>query len=347
MLTIFDVYEPTTKAKAAVCGHDAHGSTITELPNGEIMAVWYCGTCEKHPDVGIYTSRLAPGAQKWGPVSLLEKEANNKSEGNPVIYYDNITKRLWLFWVTMARAGYKRMPGGWSTCKMKCKHSDDMGHTWTQTRFLTKMWGRMTRNKPIRLSNGDVLFPIYSEWAGYKGNFLIATANEFAKGALECKWIKVGPVLGGIMQPTVVELDDKPGHLLAYFRTAKSGKFFPYMSISESQDFGRHWAPIWKGELYNPNAGNDMVKLQNGKIALAFNNSPTGRCPLSIALSEDGGKTWPYIQDLETDSTDGARYGYPGIIQAKDGSLYCSYTNRHGINIRVAHFDETWITNGK
>jgi predicted neuraminidase len=343
MLKIYDVYPPTVGEKFSICGKFGHGSTVTELPNGNIFAVWYAGLAEKHPDVGIWTATLDHKTEKWTEARLLEKAGPTKSEGNPVVYYDDETKRLWNFWSTMDRAGYDRIPGGWSTCKLRCSHSEDLGKTWAPPRYLTKFWGRMTRNKPLRLSNGDVILPIYSEWMGYKGNFLIATREEFAKGSQTSKWKKIGPVRGGIMQPTVVELE--LGHLFAHFRTSKSCKFAPWVSEAESFDFGRHWTPIRKGDLYNPNAGCDMVKLKNGHLALAFNDSPEGRCPLSIAISEDNGKTWPFINNLETDNTNGARYGYPGLIQAVDGSMYCSYTNKYGINIRCAHFDEDWVKN--
>jgi predicted neuraminidase len=340
MLKYYDIFEPTTDQKPAVCGINAHGSTVTELPNGKIMAVWYCGTAEKHFDVGIFTSTLDPTTGIWTPVVLLEKHDTHTSEGNPVIYYDEMTKRLWLFWVTMGRADKKHIKGGWSLCRVKCKHSDDLGNTWTEVRYLTHLWGRMTRNKPIRLSNGDLLLPIYSEWMGTKGNFLIAIQEEFAKGALHSKWIQTGGITGSVEQPTVVELDP-PGHLLAYMRTANGGRYNGWISISESVDLGRHWTKARQASLPNPNAGTDMVKLKNGNIALAFNNSPSGRTPLSIGLSEDGGQTWPYIRNLE--DRPNARFAYPGIIQVKDGTLYCSYTNDKGFNIRCAHFDEDWI----
>lgn len=333
MLEYHDVFEPQK------CGKNSHGSTITELPNGDIMVVWYCGSFEKAADVGIWTSTLKKGSASFTEPVLLEKESDRKSEGNPVIYYDIETKRLWLFWVTMDRAEYKFLTGGWSLCKMKCKHSDDLGNTWTPSRYLFKSWGKMTRNKPIRMSNGDVILPIYSEWLGTKANFLISTRDSFAKGAIESKWKKIGPIPGNIEQPTVVELE--PGHLLAYLRTANGSKYKKWIAQIESLDYGRHWTKPKITELPNPNSGCDMVKLKNGHIVLIFNDSPTRRSPLSLAISEDGGKSWPYKRVLEQD--DKLSFAYPGIIQAEDGTLWCSYTNKSGINIRTAHFDEEWI----
>jgi hypothetical protein len=35
------------------------------------------------------------------------------------------------------------------------------------------------------------------------------------------------------------------------------------------------------------------------------------------------------------------------IIQTTDGTIYISYTNKRGCNIRCVHLDENWIINGE
>jgi predicted neuraminidase len=339
MFKIYDIFEPTNEGKPAICGRDSHGSTLTELPDGRIMVAWYSGPYEKSHLVGIYSSIFTPSTQSWTPVVLLEKENEITSEGNPVLYYDSETKRLWLFWVTMSRADYAKIPGGWSTCKVKCRHSDDLGENWSSPKWLTHFWGRMTRNRPLRLSNGDVLLPLYSEWMRYRTNIWMATREEFAKGAPECQWKNIAGVGSKVLQPNIVELE--PGHLLCYMRTAKNAPLGPWISVSESKDYGRHWAPISKGPFPNSNSGLALMKLKNGHLAMAFNNCPTGRTPLSLAISEDNGKTWPYVRDIIHEENE--RFCYPEIIQATDGTIYVSYTNKRGINICCVQTNEEWI----
>lgn len=43
----------------------AHASTITELPNGDLLAAYFGGTQEKNPDVCIWVSRKAKGSDTW------------------------------------------------------------------------------------------------------------------------------------------------------------------------------------------------------------------------------------------------------------------------------------------
>lgn len=52
--------------------------------------------------------------------------------------------------------------------------------------------------------------------------------------------------------------------------------------------------------LPNNDAGIAVAVLESGALAVAFNNrAMRERCPLSVALSEDDGRTWPWVRDLE------------------------------------------------
>lgn len=44
---------------------EAHASTITELPNGDLLAAYFGGTKERNPDVCIWTSRKPKGSDTW------------------------------------------------------------------------------------------------------------------------------------------------------------------------------------------------------------------------------------------------------------------------------------------
>jgi hypothetical protein len=48
--------------------------------------------------------------------------------------------------------------------------------------------------------------------------------------------------------------------------------------------------------------------LASGTLCVAFNNlrGDKRRFPLSLALSEDGGRSWPWVRDLEPARLSGA-----------------------------------------
>uniref|UniRef100_UPI001495CCE0 exo-alpha-sialidase n=1 Tax=Streptomyces niveus TaxID=193462 RepID=UPI001495CCE0 len=71
-----------------------------------------------------------------------------------------------------------------------------------------------------------------------------------------------------------------------------------------------------------------------GGTGTAFWGAP--RAPLTLALSADGGRTWPVMRDLETGDghclTNNSRdklnreFSYPTILQGADGTLHIAYT---------------------
>jgi predicted neuraminidase len=110
---------------------------------------------------------------------------------------------------------------------------------------------------------------------------------------------------------------------------------------SRSTDNGRHWSKIEPTQFKNPNAGISLLALKNGNLVLSWNESETERCPLNVALSEDEGKTWPYVKALETER-EKAEFSYPYMIQARDDTIHLVHTVGRK-QIKHWHFDEEWI----
>lgn len=48
-----------------------HATTIVELPNGDMLAAYFAGTYEGHPDVCVYMSRRRAGHTEWDRPQLL------------------------------------------------------------------------------------------------------------------------------------------------------------------------------------------------------------------------------------------------------------------------------------
>jgi predicted neuraminidase len=335
----------------------SHGSNICEGPDGELIAVWYGGTAEKHEDVQVWMSKKKPGedwrepwvCEKEGKTSRIPEEMEefegNSSEGNPVLYFETEQQRLHMWWVTIYGFGNGR---GWSTGFIKYMHSDDLGETWVlkadnRPRLLHDFWGMMIKNVPIKLSNGDMLLPSMAEWTSYSPIYWKCTVDEFKKGSLESEWRKIQTTGMDCFQPTVVELE--PGHILSLMRSAEKGKFGGVMAQMESYDYGETWSdPIPnKYDFPNCDANNAMVKLDNGHLVLVFNDSPVTRNPLVAALSEDGGETFAYKKSIEVSADGTGRFHYPCVIQSSDGKIHVTYSYSPHENIKWASFTEDWI----
>ena len=110
---------------------------------------------------------------------------------------------------------------------------------------------------------------------------------------------------------------------------------------SESHDGGYTWSDAEDTEFPNPNSAVDVVKMKNGHIALVYNNHTYNRSPLSIAISTDGAKTFPYRRDIGGGDNS---FAYPYMIQKSDGKLLVLYTTNSRATIMVAEFAEEAIT---
>ncbi len=298
-----------------------HGSTLVELPGGDILAAYYGGDYEKAKNVAVYGARLGRGETKWSEPWILH-DTPDKSEGNPVLWFGPDNK-LWLFFVTI-------MKDNWNQALIFFKKSPDRGKTWSEPVQMLEREGWMTRNKPLQLKNGYILLPIYNEVL-FDSEFLIS-----GNGGRKWKMSSVIRSPGTNLQPTVVQLSD--GSLLAGMRTgSKNG----LMWWSRSKNNGKKWSKPYTTDVRNPHSACDMVMLADGHIALAYNDSPDNRNTLTVALSTDEGKTWSAKRNLEYKK--GEEFSYPAIITTSDNLIHVTYTYKR-VSIKHAVFNEAWIT---
>ena len=114
--------------------------------------------------------------------------------------------------------------------------------------------------------------------------------------------------------------------------------------------------------LPNNNASIQAATLPSGAIAIVFNHFsanddpdtptwPKRRYPLTIALSEDGGKTWPYMRHVDPgdgffgDANEpGNRVcAYPTVVAGDDGAIHVAYSYRGRQCIKYVRVTEAWI----
>lgn len=350
-------------------GAENHGSNVIELPNGDLACVWFGGDKEGANNVNIVFSRLPKGALQWTTPAFLSNDPE-RSDQNPIIFVTP-TSELWLMYASQMSSG--RGPSSWEekinnkevrgihwmqwTSVIQRRISKDNGETWGPVETLFDTPGSFCRNRMLVLSNGDWLFPMYysrRDSEGVYGNDVSVMKISKDQGN---SWTEHPiPNSQGRVHPTVVELGE--GRLVCFFRSRSADRIY----TSHSEDFGQNWSNAIRTELPNNNASIQAVKLESGKIALAFNylsvnDDPTktiwppDRYPLTIALSEDEGKTWPYMRHLDTgDGFFGPLnihlnrcLAYPSIFQSKDKSIHVAYSYLGRQCIKYVRFDEEWI----
>ena len=294
---------------------ECHASTIAETPAG-LVAAWFGGTEEKHPDVGIWVSRH--DGKAWSaPVEVangVESADKRHPCWNPVLFQMPVADAASVG--AAAKPGplllfYKVGPSPSTWWGMLIKSSDN-GQTWSKPQRLPNDFAGPIKNKPILLPGGKLLCPsstedngwrIHMEWTGDGGE----------------SWTRTDALCDGktkqAIQPTVFIHD---GKLLALCRNRDRTHIWQ----TSSSDGGVTWSELEPVALPHPGSGIDGVTLKDGRHLLVYNHTSRGRSPLNVALSDDG-KTWQAALVLENEP---GEYSYPAAIQTADGQVHITYT---------------------
>lgn len=322
----------------------AHAPALLELPGGDLLCAWFAGSYEGSADVSVICSRLPKGAARWSEPVMVSGDPH-RSEQNPSLFLAP-DGEVW----AMYTAQLDRMEGKDNmqfTSVVRRQKSTDGGLTWGEYDVVFPEEGTFCRQPIQILSNGRWIFGNWictdsaSGLAGDPSAFRISDDQ----GAT---WRRVDmPESNGRVHPNVVELEN--GHLAAFMRSRSAD----FIYRSESFDYGDTWSKPVPTPLPNNNSSISAVKLKSGRVAIAYNPTctpepkadeaawPGLRCPVAVALSEDGGLTFPLIRHMELgegyvgaeNSTNNKQYEYPYLMQSADGMLHLAfaYQTRRGV----------------
>ncbi len=371
-----------------------HASCVVELPNGDLLACWFHGSGERTADdVKIQGARLKRGSRTWSPRFTMA-DTPGFPDCNPTMFLDP-HGRLWLLWAAILSNQWESAltkyqvsadflgdgPPSWS--RQDVMHlkppaefqtaalayydraEQEIAATATDAaarvkaaEYLKTVRGRandklsqrlgwMPRAHPIVLDGTRLLVPLYSDGFDFS---LMAFSDDWG-----ATWRTSTPLTGGgNIQPSIVRRRD--GRLFTLMRD--NGPAPKRLHQSESSDRGETWSPVTDSAIPNSGSGAEIIGLRNGHWALISNDTETGRHRLTVQLSADEGKTWPWRRALEEDSPGPAagRYHYPSIVEAKDGGLHATYSHHVRGNgaeaakqlkaIKHASFNEAWIRQG-
>jgi len=362
-----------------------HAANLLPLPNGDLLCVWFAGTQEGISDISVLCSRLRKGSSAWtNPVKLSDDP--KRSEQNPVLFLTP-ENELWLL--------YTAQPAGrQNESIVRRRISNDLGETWGPIEVLFDTPGTFVRQPPVILDDGAWVIPLFRcktspgvVWTGdhdYASYRISEDAGRTWKevvvpGSLGCVHMNIGRL--------------KDGAWLALYRSRWADHI--YRSVSTD---GRAWSVPEPLKLPNNNSSIQFTILDNGHVALVFNNSSSlgmterraslyddipddgqipvaipgeeetaiipvndgsksafwgaPRAPLTLAVSEDGGKSWPFMRDLEVGDgyclTNNSKeelnreYSYPSIKQTPDGYIHIAFTYFRQ-KMKYTRVNEAWV----
>ena len=304
-----------------------HASTLIRLKDGTIAAAWFAGTNESDPDVCIWFATFE--GNSWGAPVCVTPD-NNMAHWNPVLFLDEETNTIWLF--------YKEgtTPRTWYTLITK---STDDGATRSEPELLVEddeSPRGPVKNKMIELSDGTWLAPTSYESLARCWMLFMDRSEDKGKTWQQTDFVpmkldEASDVVYthvddmpeksyGLIQPTLWEELHNPGHVHLLARSSLCKVY-----RADSTDYGKTWSRAYPIDLPNNNSGLDVVRTDDGTLALIYNpvsGDWAERTPISVSLSRDNGETWTERIDLETIP---GEYSYPAII-ADGNKLYMTYT---------------------
>lgn len=327
-----------------------HAANLLPLSNGDMLCVWFGGSCEGKSDIVVHCSRLCKGDTQWSEPQILSEDAE-RSEQNPILF-EVEPGVLWLIYT--AQVGIFQ-----DAAVVRWRKSTDYGNSWQPIENLFDQTGIFVRNPPVRLKNGSLILPAYyclKSKTGFLGEDYSVVKISTDDGASWSETIIDGS--DGLVHMSLVLLDD--GELVGYFRSRKADNIY----MTRSVDNGHSWTSPVPIDLLNNNASIQCTKLLDGRLAMVFNDTnkllsppkvnrppwfeksdmdqveielsdkPSAvwgveRSPLILAISADGGYTWVKSKALVTkEGYDGEpEFSYPSIKQTHDGNIHVAYTH--------------------
>lgn len=323
---------------------DSHAANLLALDNGDLLCVWFSGSGEGNPDTNVLMSRLPAGQDRWtAPVEL----ANDleRSEQNPVLFQAPGGK-LWLLHTSGE-------PHNQRSARVVCRVSQDHGHSWSPPAILFEGPGLFLRHPIVVLGNGDWLLPAYYCRSGGHYSVVQITSDQ----GQTWQEYEVPQSLHRV-QMNIVQL--KGGKLLAMFRSRHADRIY----TSTSGDGGRTWTSPERSGLPNNNSSFQLTQLRNGHLALVYNNATLERdqfrwvksgdefrkkavrTPLTLAVSEDEGQTWPYVKNVQSADLEYREretgYSYPSIVATAGGSIHIAFSYLRKA-IKYVRITQDWV----
>jgi predicted neuraminidase len=291
-----------------------HGSTIAELPNGDLLAAWFQGSGERWADdVAIMGARLPRGGRRWSAPFVMA-DTPEFPDINPILFTDP-EGRLWLMWYTV-------IANQWETSLLKyriCNRpgSGDGAPKWDWQDVVHVKPGDRTERG---IQPGDRFVKSVERQIAAYGKTIAGSAAGAVDAALtSAKWKLWSTRLmvkarGEDMMAKGILVDEQGG------RTEKR-LGYPY--------FRRMGWQTKNKAIFTP-SGRMVVPLYSDGFSFSL-----------MALTDDGGRTWHFSEPLV-----GPGNIQPSIALKADGALV-AYMRDNGPppqRLHVSHSTDDGVT---
>lgn len=355
--------DPGVWAIFQASGLQNHAPQLCWVNNNLLACVWMAGGQEGTAGMSIMISLLSANCSSWSEPQLISQDVS-RSEQNPLLFVNGTA--LHLIHTAQLSRDLSQSVGSddsfsmqW-TAKLRFQSLDISNIDVSDP----KTWGPLSwsksfdlidepsfcRNPPFRRSDGCWMLPIYRSLEeggafGHDHSQLLILSSFSAHTSPESQVVDIPESIGRI-HGSIVPSKSRT-YLLQFFRSRLADRIY----CSRSDLLGLNWSRPEPIDLPNNNSSIQACRLSSGRLAIIYNrfcfepdhrhpqewgdaNWPRTRWPLSIALSEDDGLTWPYIRDVDTgfgfcgsaNWTLNGQLAYPSLLEGCPGELHIAYS---------------------
>ncbi|MFJ6376036.1 exo-alpha-sialidase [Pseudarthrobacter oxydans] len=371
----------------------SHAANLLTLPDGRLGCVWFGGTQEGVPDISIWFSALEPGSSQWSSPEQLSNDST-RSEQNPILFMAP-DKSLWLLYTAQKAGNQdtaevrRRISTDsgrtWGEVETLFPANETGGVFVRQLpvvlpsgRLIVPIFRCITTPGEKWVGNSDDSAVMISDDAG-------ATWTEHVlPGSLGCVHMNIQPVADGSLlalfrsrwadsiyesrstddgstwsEPVPTELPNNNSSI--QFTALADGRLALVYNHSQAGEGTERRLSLYdeidddgladeQGQVAEPDAA---AFPEDDGVKRAFWGTP--RSPMTLAISEDSGRSWPIRRNLDVgdgyclsnNSRDGLNreYSYPSIHQGPDGALNIAYTYFRQA-IKFVRVDPQWAYDG-
>lgn len=332
-------------------------ATAIQLKNGDILLAWSKFQVETRPD-----GTLMSGDNAKAHIAGLISHDGGYTWGDEYTLVENTAGLN-----VMAPAFARLKDGGLG---MVYSHrestteahrvfvrSNDEGKTWSApVRMTHDAYKTGCHDRFNCLESGRLIAPLHctDDWHAHHLHVRVAYSDDNGQtwtltDSIELPRVSDSGESGGI-EPGIVQRAD--GSLLMVIRTAMGTIF-----RAESHDDGTTWHDLRSMEVVAPVAPSRIERLPNSSdLMLIWNwrwnwkeNLAGIRRPLSVAISRDGGDSFPLASRKNIEDSPEYTYAYPSCLMLEDRALVTySVTdpnNSIGVNraLAVMHIPFAWL----
>ena len=372
----------------------SHAANLLTLPDGRLGCVWFGGTQEGVPDISIWFSTLEPSSDQWSPAQQLSDDPT-RSEQNPILFAAPNGALWLLYTAQKAgnqdTAEVRRRTSTdsgrtWGLVETLFPANETGGVFVRQLpvllpsgRLIIPIFRCITTPGEKWVGNSDDSAVMISDDGG-------ATWSEhILPGSLGCVHMNIQPVADGSLlalfrsrwadsiyesrstddgttwsEPVPTELPNNNSSI--QFAALADGRLALVYNHSRAEENTERRLSLYdeidddglaaeQGQLTEPDPAAGAGTDDGGRRA--FWGTP--RSPMTLAISEDSGRSWPIRRNLDVgdgyclsnNSRDGLNreYSYPSVHQGPDGALNIAYTYFRQA-IKYVRVDPQWAYEG-